>query len=185
MISSIFRHRAAHTIPQNFRIIHRRLHGSVASAVEAREIDECANGDVQSLSTPKLQDLYDKIIQLQREEVNILGALVIQVLGKKIYPGEFGVGVNSNTLGSASPSQTEPEIGEEEKTSFDVKLTSFDPKAKIKLIKEVRALGGLGLKEAKELVESIPKVLQKGIKKDEAEALKARLEAIGASVELC
>ena len=72
----------------------------------------------------------------------------------------------------------------EEKTHFDVKLLGFDDKAKIKVIKEVRSVAGLGLKEAKELVESAPKVVMKGIKKEDAEALKAKLEEIGAQVEV-
>lgn len=66
----------------------------------------------------------------------------------------------------------------------DVKLIGFDAKAKIKVIKEVRAIAGLGLKEAKELVESAPKVLQKGLKLEQAEELKKRLEAVGAQIEI-
>ena len=72
----------------------------------------------------------------------------------------------------------------EAKTSFDVKLKAFDPKSKIKLIKEVRASTGLGLKEAKDLVESAPAVMKKGLTKDEAEDLKKKLEEIGGEVEL-
>ena len=65
-----------------------------------------------------------------------------------------------------------------------LRLEAFDAKSKIKVIKEVRAITGLGLKEAKELVEGAPKVIQKGIKKEEAEKLKAVLEAVGATVEI-
>lgn len=72
----------------------------------------------------------------------------------------------------------------EEKTKFDLKLTGFDEKAKIKIIKEVRSITGLGLKEAKELVESAPKVVQKDMKKEDAEALKAKLEELGGQIEL-
>eukprot|EP00898_Chlorokybus_atmophyticus_P000626 jgi/Chlat1/1564/Chrsp123S01846 len=68
-----------------------------------------------------------------------------------------------------------------EKTEFDVKLEKFDTAAKIKVIKEVRAVTSLGLKEAKELVESAPAVVKKGIKKDEAEAIMAKLAAVGAT----
>jgi large subunit ribosomal protein L7/L12 len=71
-----------------------------------------------------------------------------------------------------------------EKTVFDLKLVSYDDKAKIKVIKEVRAIAGLGLKEAKELVEGAPKVIQKDLKKEEAEELKAKLEEIGAQIEI-
>ncbi|MCV0425699.1 MAG: 50S ribosomal protein L7/L12 [Roseibium sp.] len=71
----------------------------------------------------------------------------------------------------------------EEKTEFDVVLASAGDK-KINVIKEVRAITGLGLKEAKELVESAPKAVKEAVSKDEAEELKKKLEEAGASVEL-
>ena len=72
----------------------------------------------------------------------------------------------------------------EAKTSFDLKLIEFDAKAKLKIIKEVRALAGLGLKEAKELVENAPTVIHKDLKQEEAEELKAKLEELGGKVEI-
>ncbi len=72
---------------------------------------------------------------------------------------------------------------EEEKTEFDVVLTSFGDK-KIAVIKEVKTIAGLGLKEAKELVESVPAKIKEGISKDEAEAIKKQLEEAGATVEV-
>lgn len=71
----------------------------------------------------------------------------------------------------------------EEQTEFDVILTG-DGGKKINVIKEVRALTGLGLTEAKTLVESAPKAVKEGVSKDEAEKIKAQLEAAGATVEL-
>jgi large subunit ribosomal protein L7/L12 len=71
-----------------------------------------------------------------------------------------------------------------EKTIFDIKLTAFDPASKIKVIKEVRAIAGLGLKEAKEMVEGAPKTILKDIKKEQAEEIKAKLEELGATVEI-
>ena len=71
----------------------------------------------------------------------------------------------------------------EEKTEFDVVLAAFGEK-KINVIKEVRAMTGLGLKEAKDLVESAPKAVKEGVPKDEAEKLKKTLEGVGAAVEL-
>ena len=71
----------------------------------------------------------------------------------------------------------------EEKTDFDVVLKAVGEK-KIGVIKEVRAITGLGLKEAKELVDSAPKAVKEGCPKDEAEAIKAQLEGAGATVEL-
>jgi len=71
----------------------------------------------------------------------------------------------------------------EEKTEFDVILTAFGEK-KINVIKEVRAITGLGLKEAKDLVEGAPKPVKEGVNKDEAEEIKKKLEEAGATVEL-
>ena len=71
----------------------------------------------------------------------------------------------------------------EEKTEFDVVLTSIGEK-KINVIKEVRGITGLGLKEAKEAVESAPKAIKEGVSKEEAEEVKKKLEEAGASVEL-
>lgn len=71
----------------------------------------------------------------------------------------------------------------EEKTSFDVELASAGS-SKIKVIKVVREATGLGLKEAKELVDGAPKMLKEGLSKEDAEALKAALEEVGASVEI-
>ena len=70
-----------------------------------------------------------------------------------------------------------------EQTEFDVVLTGFGDK-KIGVIKEVRALTGLGLKEAKEVVESVPSKIKEGVSKDEAEEAKKKLEDVGASVEI-
>lgn len=74
-------------------------------------------------------------------------------------------------------------VAEEEKTEFDVVLVDGGAQ-KINVIKEVRALTGLGLKEAKDLVDGAPKPVKEGVSKDEAEKVKATLEAAGAKVEL-
>ncbi|MBW2598699.1 MAG: 50S ribosomal protein L7/L12 [Deltaproteobacteria bacterium] len=71
----------------------------------------------------------------------------------------------------------------EEKTEFDVILTGFGDQ-KIHVIKVVRAVTGLGLKEAKDLVEAAPKAVKEGVSKDEAEEIKTKLETVGASVEI-
>lgn len=77
----------------------------------------------------------------------------------------------------------ESEAAAEEKTEFDVILTSFGEK-KINVIKEVRSITGLGLKEAKEAVESAPKAIKEGVSKEEAEEVKKKLEEAGASAEI-
>ncbi len=81
--------------------------------------------------------------------------------------------------GGAEPAAAEAE----EKTEFDVVLTSFGSQ-KIQVIKVVRAVTGLGLKEAKDLVEGVPKPVKEGIPKEEAEDIKGKLEEVGAEVEL-
>jgi large subunit ribosomal protein L7/L12 len=77
-----------------------------------------------------------------------------------------------------------PAAAEEEQTEFAVKLEGFDPAQKIKVIKEVRAATELGLKEAKDLVEGAPAVLKKGLKKEDAEAIKEKIEKVGGKVVL-
>jgi len=71
-----------------------------------------------------------------------------------------------------------------EKTHFDIELSKFEASGKIKIIKEIRGLFGLGLKEAKELVESAPVWIKKEVAKEEAESLKEKLEGLGAEVKL-
>jgi large subunit ribosomal protein L7/L12 len=83
----------------------------------------------------------------------------------------------------AGPAVAEAAPVEEEKTEFDVVLTACGPN-KIQVIKEVRAITNLGLKEAKEAVENVPTTLKEGISKAEAEEIKKRLEAQGATVEI-
>ena len=84
---------------------------------------------------------------------------------------------------AAMPAAGGEAAAEEEKTEFDVILTSFGA-SKIPVIKEVRAVTGLGLKEAKELVEGCPKPIKEGASKEEAEEIKAKLEGAGATIEL-
>ncbi|MCL6471744.1 MAG: 50S ribosomal protein L7/L12 [Firmicutes bacterium] len=96
----------------------------------------------------------------------------------------FGVTAAAPVAVAAAPgAAAAPAAAEEEKTSFDVILASAGDK-KIQVIKEVRAITGLGLKEAKDLVDSAPKPVKEGVTKDEAEKIKAQLEAAGATVEL-
>jgi large subunit ribosomal protein L7/L12 len=95
---------------------------------------------------------------------------------------KFGVSAAAPVAVAAGPAAAaEEEV--EEKTNFDVELTSFGSN-KISVIKVVRSLTSLGLKEAKEAVESAPKVIIEGAKKEDAEAAKAKLEEAGATVTL-
>ena len=94
-------------------------------------------------------------------------------------------GVSAAAAAVAAPAAASGDAGApvEEKTEFDVILTSIGEK-KINVIKEVRGITGLGLKEAKEAVESAPKAIKEGVPKEESEEIKKKLEEAGASVEI-
>ena len=96
---------------------------------------------------------------------------------------KFGVSAASAAVAAPVAGGGESEAAAEEKTEFDVILTSFGEK-KINVIKEVRSITGLGLKEAKEAVESAPKAIREGVSKEEAEEVKKKLEEAGASTEI-
>ena len=97
---------------------------------------------------------------------------------------EFGVSAAAPVaVAAGAPAAEEGAEEEEEKTQFDVVLISWGTK-KIPVIKEVRAVTSLGLKEAKALVEEVPKPVREGLNKDEAEKIKKQLEDAGAEVEL-
>ncbi|MBQ4648970.1 MAG: 50S ribosomal protein L7/L12 [Clostridia bacterium] len=99
----------------------------------------------------------------------------------KALEEEFGVSAAPVAVAAAPGAAAAPA---EEKTEFDVVLTGFDAAKKLVVVKVVKELTGAGLKEAKEMVESVPKALKEGISKDEAEALKKQLEEAGATVEI-
>lgn len=102
----------------------------------------------------------------------------------KAFEEEFGVSAAAPVMMAGAPAGGgDAAAAPEEKTEFDVVLNSAGA-TKIQVIKVVREVTGLGLKEAKELVDSAPKPVKEGISKDDAEALKAKLEEAGATVEL-
>ena len=96
---------------------------------------------------------------------------------------KFGVSAAAAAVAAPAAGGGENEAAAEEKTEFNVILTSFGEK-KINVIKEVRSITGLGLKEAKEAVESAPKAIKEGVSKEEAEEVKKKLEEAGASAEI-
>ena len=117
------------------------------------------------------QEIIDAIKELTVLELNDL---------VKACEEEFGVSAAAGVVvAAAGPAAA----AEEEKTEFDVELTSFGDK-KMDVIKVIRTITGLGLKESKELVEGAPKVVKEGASKDEANDIKAKLEEVGAKVTL-
>ena len=111
------------------------------------------------------------------DDVKALSVLELAELVEALEE-EFGVSAAAGVMVAAAPAA---EV--EEKTEFDVELTEAGDQ-KIKVIKVVREITGLGLKEAKELVESAPKVLKEQATKEEAEELKKKLEEVGAKITL-
>lgn len=126
----------------------------------------------------KIEQLVENLSQL-----TVLEAVELS----KMLEEKWGVSAAAAPVAVASvgmPVQQVAEVEEvEEQTEFDVILTSFGDK-KINVIKEVRAITGLGLKEAKDLVEGVPKPVKEGVGKEEAEKIKAQLEAASASVTI-
>jgi large subunit ribosomal protein L7/L12 len=102
----------------------------------------------------------------------------------KALEEEFGVSAAAPVAAAAAgPAAGAPAEAAEEQTQFDVVLTAFGDQ-KIQVIKVVRSLTGLGLKEAKDVVEGVPSAIKEGVTKDEAEEAKKQLEEAGASVEI-
>ncbi|MCI8463876.1 MAG: 50S ribosomal protein L7/L12 [Lachnospiraceae bacterium] len=116
------------------------------------------------------QELIDAIKELSVLELNDL---------VKACEEEFGVSAAAGVVVAAAG----PAAVEEEKTEFDVELTEVGAE-KVKVIKVVREVTGLGLKEAKDVVDGAPKVVKEGVSKEEAEELKKKLEEVGAKVTL-
>ena len=127
--------------------------------------------------------MSEKIDQIV-EELKILTLLEASELVTKIEE-TFGVDASTVVGGGAIISSTANATDEiEEKTEFDVNLDEVPADKKIAVLKVVRALTGLGLKEAKELVESAPKVIQTSLPKDAAESAKKQIEEVGGKVSL-
>ena len=116
------------------------------------------------------------------EDLSALTVLEAAELSKMLEE-KWGVSAAAPVAVAAAGGAAAPAEAAEEKTEFDVILSAFGDK-KIEVIKEVRGITGLGLKEAKDLVEGAPKAVKEGISKAEAEDIKKKLEAVGAKVDL-
>ena len=125
--------------------------------------------------------------------IDEIGSMTVLELSElvKALEDKFGVSAAAAPMmmapgmapGVAEGATAEAAPEEEEQTEFDVQLKEIGPN-KIPVIKEVRAVTGLGLKEAKEAVEAVPNVIKEGVTKEEAEEIKAKLEAVNAVVEI-
>ena len=121
-----------------------------------------------------VKNLAEELVNLTVKEVNELA---------EILKEEHGIEPAAAAVAVAAPGAGGGDAGGEEKTEFDVVLTAAGG-AKLQVVKAVKELTGLGLKEAKEMVDNAPSTLKEGVSKDEAEGLKASLEEAGAEVEL-
>ncbi|MGI6013146.1 MAG: 50S ribosomal protein L7/L12 [Oscillospiraceae bacterium] len=114
------------------------------------------------------------------EEIKGLSVLELAEL---VHALEDTFGVSAAAVAAAPAAGAGAAAAAEEKTEFDVVMTAFGAE-KIKVIKEVRGITGLGLADAKKLVEDIPAKIKEGASKEEAEEIKTKLEAVGATIEL-
>ncbi len=122
----------------------------------------------------ELKDFAEKLVNLTVKEVNELA---------DILKNEYGIEPAAAAVAVAGPAAGGGEAAGEEQTEFDVVLTAAG-QSKLAVVKLVKELTGLGLKDAKELVDNAPKAIKEGVTKDEAEGLKKSLEEAGAEVEL-
>jgi len=116
------------------------------------------------------------------KEIETMSVMELSELVKAIEE-KFGVSAQAPVMAAGMVPQAAGAAAEEEKSIFNVVITSVGS-SKIQVIKEVRALTSLGLKEAKDLVDSVPKAIKEGVPKEEADEMKKKLEAAGAAVEL-
>jgi large subunit ribosomal protein L7/L12 len=146
--------------------------------MEARDGRKNSNKDRRTFSMADIQRITDEIANLSLLEARDLLKSLEEKLGiKAAAPMAMAA---MPMAGAAAGAEAAPA---EEKTEFDVVLTGFGEK-KIQVIKVVRELTGLGLKEAKDLVEGVPKPVKEGVTKDEAAAMKKKLEEAGGTAEV-
>jgi|TARA_B100001996_G_scaffold228932_1_gene176439 large subunit ribosomal protein L7/L12 len=130
--------------------------------------------------------LRNKMASITKDQViDFLANMSVLEMSELVKEMEEKFGVSAAAAAVAAPAAAggAADAPAEEKTEFNVILTSFGEK-KINVIKEVRGITGLGLKEAKEAVEAAPKAIKEGVSKEEAEEIKKKLEEAGASAEI-
>ena len=122
-----------------------------------------------------LKDFAEKLVNLTVKEVSELAT---------IMKDEYGIEPAAAAVAVAGPAGGAGGDAAEEKTEFDVVLKEFDAKSKVKVIKTVRQITGLGLKDAKALVEGAPATIKEAVDKDAANEIKKSLEEVGAKIEI-
>lgn len=203
---------ATHFCAQRRRPFSDSAAATAAKEETASTSDSTANASSSSTSPPPIQwtthlltaeqvakvdKIFHKMLWLDMVEIHLLTELVNERLGVHMTPKQramlhremeayemkqYGKGSSSSGADGAGQDAVaeQPAVAK----LVELKLTGFDEKAKIKVIKEVRAIAGLGLKDAKELVEAAPKVIKKDLKREDAEELQKKLQEAGAQVEI-
>lgn len=160
--------------------VHRRALCSAGSAVTA-EVKTAAS------VSPRVATLLDELVSLNMLEVRELTTGLKDRLGiddMATMPMGFNPAAFAGMPMAGGEAAGAEKEKEPEKTHFDLKLDKFDAGKKIAVIKEIRAITGLGLKEAKTMVEEAPKVFKNQVSKEEAEQIRDKLKEIGAEVSL-
>lgn len=156
-------------------------------AEEKQNKQEQATETVKTEETPKesTEKTEVKLTEKQEEIIKTVETMTVLELADlvKALEDKFGVSAAAPAAVGFGPAAGAGAAQEEEKTSFTVVLTGVGDK-KINVIKEIRTVTTLGLKEAKDLVEAAPKTVKEGVPKEEAEKIKKQLEAVGAKIEL-
>jgi len=152
-------------------------------AEEKKATEAAEKNEVETQAPAKEKATLSKNVEKVLDSVKKLSVIELSEL-VKAFEEEFDVTAAAPVMAAAAPGAAAGAApAAEEKTDFDVVMTSFGAK-KIQVIKEVRALTGLGLKEAKDLVEGVPAAVKQEVPKEEAEEVKKKLEAAGATVEI-
>lgn len=139
-----------------------------------------SNSTAPAATSPKIDDIVSQISKLTLLETSDL----ITTLKTRLNITEVAAPASAAPAAAPAAEAAKPVEKEEEKSVFNLKLESFDASAKAKIIREVKAMLGLNLVDAKKFVESAPKVLKEGVTKEDAEKIKKALEAAGGVVKL-
>ncbi|EXC24880.1 54S ribosomal protein L12 [Morus notabilis] len=173
------------TLPQNPRPLPPshgfHINANYATASLEKPQSERASAIADEISGLTLLEVGD-LTEVLREKLDVkeMPTMVVMMPGMGIGDLRGVVGRGGGGAGAGAAKADE----KAEKTAFDVKLEGFDAAAKIKVIKEVRSFTDLGLKEAKELVDKAPTLLKKGVTKEEAEVIIAKMKSVGAKVSM-
>lgn len=164
--------KSINTHPSSVQLISIQSRSYSSPATQSENVSKIVN-ELSNLTLLETMDLTE--ILRQKLDVSEMPVMAAMMPGMA-FPG--------SGAGKSSAAGEGTEKKKEAKTAFDVMLQAYEAAAKIKVIKEVRSITDLGLKEAKDLVEKAPTLLKKGVSKEEAEKIIEKLKAVGAKVAM-